>query len=76
VPVVERFEGKTAWQGTVEVFVLIDHPKAQLAYAWMYREGDQDKTIAVLGRPPVDSPQSAVKVAIAAKAKEQKSETQ
>jgi len=76
VPVVERFEGKTAWQGTVEVFVLIDHPKAQLAYAWMYREGDQDKTIGVLGRPPVDSPQSAVKVAIAAKAKEQKSETQ
>ena len=74
VPVVERFEGKTAWQGTVEVFVLIDHPKAQLAYALMYREDDQDKTIAVLGRPHVDSPQSAVKVAIAAK--EQKSETQ
>jgi hypothetical protein len=67
VPVVEQFEGKVAWQGTVEVFDLIGHPKAKRAYAWTYRDGDQNKTISVLGIPPVDSPQSAVKVAIAAK---------
>jgi hypothetical protein len=47
------------------------HPKAKRAYAWTYRDGDQDKTMAVLGIPPVDSPQAAVKVAIAAKAKQQ-----
>jgi hypothetical protein len=64
---VEQFEGQIAWQGTVEVFDLIGHSKAKRAYAWTYREGDQNKTIAVLEIPPVDSPQSAVKVAIAAK---------
>ena len=69
VPVVEQYEGKTAWQGTVEVFDLIDHPKAKRAYAWSYQDGDQIKTTAVLEIPPVDSPQSAVKVAIAAKAR-------
>jgi hypothetical protein len=69
VRIVERFEGKTAWQGTVEVFDLIGHPKANRAYAWTYREGDQNKTVSVLQLPPVDSPQSAVKVAIASKAR-------
>jgi hypothetical protein len=65
VPVKEIFEGQTAWQGTVEVFDLIGHPKAKRAYAWLYCEGDEQKTVAVLGIPPVDSPQNAVKVAIA-----------
>ena len=40
---------------------------AKRAYAWSYHDGDQDKTVAVLGILPVDSPESAVKVAIAAK---------
>jgi hypothetical protein len=70
VLVVEEFEGQTAWQGTVEVFDLIGHPKAKRAYAWTYRDGDQNKTIAVLAIPPVDSPQSAVKVAIASKGRQ------
>jgi hypothetical protein len=65
--VVEPFEGKTAWQGTVEVFDLIDHPKSKRAYAWTYRQGDQNKSVAVLGMPPVDSPQTAVRAAITAK---------
>jgi hypothetical protein len=69
VPVVEQFESKIAWQGTVEVFDLIGHPKAKRAYAWTYRDGNQDKTIAVLALPPVDSPESAVKIAIASKAR-------
>jgi hypothetical protein len=69
VRVKEIFEGQTGWQGAVEVFDLIGHPKAKRAYAWTYRDGDQNKTVAVLELPPVDSPQSAVKVAIAAKAK-------
>ena len=69
VPILEHFKAKTVWQGTVEVFDLIGHPKAKRAYAWTYRDGTQNKTIAVLGIPPVDSPQSAVKVAIASKAK-------
>jgi len=67
VPVTEEFEGQTAWQGTVEVFDLIGHSKAKRAYAWTYRDGDQDKTVTLLGIPPVDSPQNAVKMAIASK---------
>ncbi len=69
VPVVERFEGRIAWKGTVEVFGLIGHPQAKRAYAWTYRDDDQNKSMIVLEFPPVDSPQSAVKVAIASKAK-------
>jgi len=57
LPVVEQFEGTTAWRGTVEVSDLIGHPKAKRAYAWTYRDGDQNKTVAVLEIPPVDSPQ-------------------
>ncbi|SRR6266852_5276687 len=68
VPVKEVFEGETAWEGTVEVFDLVGHPKTNRAYAWSYRDGDETKSIAVLQIPPVDSPQSAVKVAIASKA--------
>jgi len=41
VPVKEVFEGQTAWQGTVEVFDLIGHPKAKRAYAWTFSVGDQ-----------------------------------
>jgi hypothetical protein len=69
VPVGEQFEGQTAWKGTVEVFDLIGHPQATRAYAWSYRDGDKIKSVTILEIPPVDSPQSAVKVAIAAKAR-------
>ncbi len=67
VPIKEVFKGQAAWEGTVEVFALIDHPKAKRAFAWSYRDGDQNKTVAVLAIPPVDSPQNAVKAAIASK---------
>ena len=69
VPVKEVFEGQAAWEGTVEVFELIGHPKAKRAYAWTYRDGQQDKPIVVLEIPPVDSPQNAIKVAITSKAR-------
>lgn len=69
VKVTDRFEGKIAWKGTVEVFDLIDHPKAKRAYGWSYREWNKDKAKVVLGMHPVNSPQSAVKVAIASKAR-------
>src|SRR6266849_199309 len=68
VPVKEVFEG-TAWDGTVEVFDLVGHPKANRAYAWSYRDGDETKSIAVLHVASVDSPQMAVKVAIGSQAR-------
>jgi hypothetical protein len=70
VPVREVFNGLVAWEGVVEVFDLIDHPKAKRCYAWSYDDGKQTRSITVLELPPVDSPETAVKVAIAAKARE------
>ena len=69
VPVKEVFEGQAAWEGKVEVFDLVGHRQAKRAYAWGYRDGNQNKTVAVLEIPPVDSPESAVKVVIASKAR-------
>src|SRR4029077_14275012 len=65
VKVTDTFEGQIAWEATVEVFDLLDHPKAKRAYGWSYREGNRARAKVILGMQPVDSPQSAVKVAIA-----------
>ena len=67
VPVQEVFEGRTIWQGEVEVFDLHGHAKAKRAYAWSHLDGKDDsdeKFVAVLEIPPVTSPETAVKVAI------------
>ena len=64
VPVIERFKGKTVWEGDVEVFDLIGHPKAKRGYAWAYNKDKGSDTIAVLELPPVISPKTAVQAAI------------
>ena len=66
VPVVEEFQGKTIWQGDVEVFALTGHPKAKRGYGWGYTTTDSGgrRYFTVLELPPVDSPQTAVKAAI------------
>ena len=70
VPVHEVFKGKTAWKGEVAIFKIQRHPSTTRCYAWSFKDGNETKTVAVLEIPPVDSPQSAVKVAIAAKARQ------
>ncbi len=35
-----EFEGATAWDGEVETFDLISHPKAKRCHAWGYEEVD------------------------------------
>ena len=67
VSVAEYFNGKTIWKGHVEVFDLTGHPKAMRAYGWSHPEGADNKGerfVAVLEIPPVDSPQTAVKISI------------
>jgi len=68
VPVVEEFQGETIWQGDVEVFDIRGHPKASRGYGWGYVANDEGgrRYFTVLELPPVDSPQTAVKAAIAA----------
>jgi hypothetical protein len=67
VPVMEEFQGRTVWDGVVEVFDLKGHPKTHRVYAWMHDTGDPAKPkrhVTVLHIPPVISPQTAVKAAI------------
>ena len=69
VPVHEVFRGQTVWQGEVEVFDLTGHPKAKRAYAWSHVHGAQDEQerfVAVLEIPPVESAITAVRASIMA----------
>jgi hypothetical protein len=66
VAVTEVFNDQVTWDGTVEVFTLNGRPNANRAFAWSYKEGSKTKIAAVLGVPPVVSPQTAVQVAMAA----------
>jgi len=63
VPVKEAFEGETVWEGVVQVFDLIDHPKAKRCYAWSHGlEGSKKRRFfTVLHQFPIDSPQAAIR---------------
>lgn len=62
----ETFEGAVVWEGEVQVFDLEGHPEANRCYAWT-AETDEggERVYAVLHIPPVDSPEAAVRAAIA-----------
>jgi hypothetical protein len=71
-PVREVFRGEVVWDGKVEVFDLIGHPKAKRCYAWGYpndKEPEKLDVVTVLEISPVVSPESAVRAAIAAQSK-------
>jgi hypothetical protein len=76
VPVKEVFQGKTVWEGIVEVFTLHRHPKANIAYAWTHATDDPEtpkRSVTVLHIPPAVSPITAVRVAIMQELKELRS---
>ena len=65
-PVIETFQGKTVWEGDVQVFTLLGHPEAKMCYAWSYQtEKGKQRFAAVLHHQGVDSPLKAVQAAIA-----------
>jgi hypothetical protein len=67
VPVHEVFRGETVWKGGVEVFDLNGHPKAKRAYGWSHKAGKDDldeRFVAVLEIPPVESAVTAVRVSV------------
>jgi hypothetical protein len=68
-PVIELFKGRVAWDGVVEIFDLTGHSKAKRCYAWSYLENDEPQYTTILEIPPVNSAETAVKVAIAAEAR-------
>jgi hypothetical protein len=67
VPVKETFQGKTVWEGIVEVFELRGHPKAPKVYAWSHDTDDPKQPrrhVTVLHIHPVTSAVLAVRAAI------------
>jgi hypothetical protein len=66
VPVKEEFQGRTVWDGVVEVFNLKDHPKASRVYAWMHETKipGNPRHVTVLHMHPIKSARDAVRAAI------------
>ncbi len=66
VSVKENFRGKTVWEGVVEIFELVGHPKATRLYAWSHDiDGPKKRHVTVLHLAPIDSPETAVRASIA-----------
>lgn len=64
VPVTEVFQGRTVWDGIVEVFHLEGHPKTDKVYAWMHDTGERKYPVTVLHVHPALTPVAAVRAFI------------
>src|ERR1700720_3410411 len=67
VPIKEVFQGKTVWEGVVEVFDLRGHPSTKRVYAWAHDTDDPEKPrrhVTVLHSHPIASARDAVRAAI------------
>ena len=72
VRVKETFKDETVWDGLVQIFNLIDHPKAMRCYAWSHAidESTKRRFVAVLHQEQVTSPGAAVRASIVPQARE------
>jgi hypothetical protein len=67
VPVKETFQGKTIWEGIVEVFEIKGHSETDRIYAWSHDTDNPKKPkrhVTVLHIAPILSAEAAVKAAI------------
>lgn len=67
VPVKETFQGKTIWDGIVEVFEIRGDSRTNRIYAWSHETDDPQKPrrhITVLHIAPILSAEAAVRAAI------------
>jgi len=64
VSVLERFKGKTVWEGIVFVFAL-NRPPIELCYGWV--DLDTKSLVTVRNRYSVESPSTAVRAYIEAR---------
>jgi hypothetical protein len=67
VPIKEVFQGKTIWEGVVEVFEIHGDARAPKVYAWSHDTDNPEKPrrhVTVLHIPPVLSPREAVRAAL------------
>jgi hypothetical protein len=72
IVVLDLFKYDTVWAGVVESFALTGHPRAKRCYAWSYQDNGKTQYHNVLEIPPVVSPQTAGKAAIASKSRKDK----
>jgi hypothetical protein len=63
--VIEMAGEKTVWEGVVEVFELVGHGEAKHCYTWLSKIGPRPQVVTESELPPVRSPQSAVRAALA-----------
>ena len=78
VSVKEEFQGRTVWEGVVEVFTLHGHPKAEKVYAWSHETDNPEKPkrhVTVLHSHPVTSPLLAVRAFIVQEFRERGTES-
>lgn len=62
------------WHGIVEVFTLLGHAQAKRCYAWSNLQGEsngQQRHVAILEMPPIDTPTKAVRAALVRDSKSQ-----
>jgi len=67
IPVKEMFQGKTVWEGVVEIFELIGHPTAERLYASTHATHDPEnpcRHVTVLHSQPLKSAEDAVRAVI------------
>jgi hypothetical protein len=66
----EVIQGKGRWRGTIATFALHRHPHAPRCYAWGNpASGGGWDIVTVLAIPPVASPETALRAALAARPK-------
>lgn len=68
IPVTEKYQGKTIWEGVVEVFNLKEHSTAFRVYAWAHDTDDPEhprRHVTVLHQHPIKCAHDAVRIAIA-----------
>ncbi len=68
VPVKEQAGSEIIWDGTVEVFELVGHPRATRCYTWIVTpDPAKRRFVTVLHMGLVSSPKTAVKAWLASK---------
>jgi hypothetical protein len=64
----EEINGKTVWEGSVEVFALVGHSQAKVCFAWGFQEEGIWRYVTVTS-PPIKSPLYAVRAFLIQEAK-------
>lgn len=71
LPVTERADGRTIWEGTVHVFALVGHLEATRCYGWaIASDVGPPEFVSALQQGPVNSPQTAVQAWLESRAAE------